>query len=217
MCKGITGHIISRQPFKACLLPPKIGQTHNRDYFSRQVINKKIRTIDCGPRLFTHGEVSDQEMKEIHEFFVDAFRPLCEAEDKKYLDFGCFRKNMKSWFGYLKGNRHYALKDEKNKIVGFYQLEKQGDVLYIESFVIPKKLRGTKTSRAILKCVIDNISKMASDSGYKKIALHVDSRNKPLLKLYEKLGFNLSRVEEDFYFENHHAFYMEFDVNKVHL
>lgn len=176
------------------------------------------RVVKLSPTLFKEKNLSKEEVKKLHGVILEAFEHLCDPKDKeslKYLNFNRFKGNLNSFYSAMRGNKHFLIKDKDSNIVGFYQYAHKSNNLYIQSIVIPKVLRNTSKAPTILKAAINNILKEAKKRNYKKITLHVDASNKPLIKSYERFGFKITKEEKDFYLKDFPAYYMEADISHL--
>lgn len=188
----------------------RLERTISKDNFVGE-----YRTIELSPALFRQKNLSKEEAKKLHGMVLEAFEHLCDPknkEDRRYLNFKKFRKELRSFSRAISGEKHYIIKNKENNIVGFYSLKQETNSLYIQCLVLPKELRNTKKATHILKKIINNIEKTAQQEKYDKITLHVDSRNEDLVKSYKKFGFKIRKVEENFFLNEFPAYYMDASI-----
>lgn len=148
--------------------------------------------------------VSDIDLKEIHRIEVAA-KASIDPVPTKFVEYETSLDDLKS----------YIVRDEKKKVIGYYQTEPvQNSSLYISSIGVPKKLRGTKSSYRALMAIKEDVTKLAEQCGANTVSLHVDSQNEPLVRLYKRFGFEVKMTEPNYYENGNTAHYMEALVKK---
>ena len=107
----------------------------------------------------------------------------------------------------------YSIKDEKDKLLGYYQLEpiKNND-LYIDSIGLKKEYRKTKTGYQAIKQAWTEILKYALENNVKTLSLHANAEDKSLLNMYTKMGFVVKETLPNYYKNGNAALYMVMEI-----
>ena len=81
--------------------------------------------------------------------------------------------------------RYIVAKTEEGEIIGFAGILINIDIVEIMNIVVKKSYRHKGVGQKLLEELI----KMAKESGFDTINLEVNSQNEPAINLYKKLGF----------------------------
>lgn len=94
-------------------------------------------------------------------------------------------------------------------ILGFISIECRNDELHINNITIRKNLRGIGIGKALLKYLLDR----AFNAGFRYILLNVRTDNIPAINLYNKIGFKILCLREQYYshLSDQNAYYMQLD------
>ena len=123
---------------------------------------------------------------------------------------------MDSYFEYkriIMYNKSYCYKIN-DELISFclmeYNLEDK--LIYIDLLCVKKKYAGNHYGKSILNFCIENCKKF----NHKKFGLHVSTKNKIAIKLYESLGFKIKEFIKDYYNddkpENNYAYFMVLNI-----
>ena len=151
--------------------------------------------------------ITDEDLREIQKIDLEAFAQT----DPISSSFKRYKADILD-----RGLESHVIKNENGKVVGYFQLEPiENGELYVYSIGIQKDLRKTKSSYEALKLIQENIQKVAFGKNIKKVTLHVDASNAPLVKMYKKYGFEIKDTLNNYYANGDPAYYMEGDVKKA--
>ena len=151
--------------------------------------------------------ITDEDLREIKKIDLEAFAQT----DPISSSFKRYKADILD-----RGLESHVIKNENGKVVGYFQLEPiENGELYVYSIGIQKDLRKTKSSYEALKLIQENIQKVAFGKNIKKVTLHVDASNAPLVKMYKKYGFEIKDTLNNYYANGDPAYYMEGDVKKA--
>lgn len=81
--------------------------------------------------------------------------------------------------------KYIVAKTEEDEIIGFAGILTNLDIVEIMNIVVKKSYRHKGVGQKLLEELI----KMAKESGLDTISLEVNSQNEPAINLYKKLGF----------------------------
>ena len=98
------------------------------------------------------------------------------------------------------GYRYYFVRED-DKDLGFFAFYRKKDCLYLSKLYLYKDQRGKGFSRQI----IEMLKTQAKELGLHRIELNVN-KNNPSTKIYEKLGFSITREEKN---DIGHGYYMD--------
>ncbi len=143
---------------------------------------------------------SEADMHEVYELDRQLF-----AEQDPYDSYEEF-KNI------VRNNQlsTYVVKDENNRMLGYYQLEpvKNGD-LYIDSIGLKPEYRNSRKGYQTIKYAWEKIQDYARENGANTLSLHVTASNRNLLRMYQNLGFTIKETLHNYYEDGSDAYFME--------
>lgn len=149
---------------------------------------------------------SENDLREIYDIDKEAFSETDPYQN--YEDFiAIIREN---------GLSTYSIKDETNKVLGYYQIEpiKNND-LYIDSIGLKKEYRKTKTGYQAIKQAWTEIIKYAIDNNVKTLSLHANAEDKALLNMYTKMGFVVKETLPNYYENGSSAIFMVMEIPQI--
>lgn len=169
-------------------------------YYRQYLINTLAQNNQQVPSFVsTRANDNEEDMHAIYEIDREAFADYDPYDS--YEDFKDFvtREHMSA----------YVVKDENGDVVGYYQLEpvKNGD-LYIDSMGLKSDYRNTRKGYLAINQCWDEIQQYARDNGAQSLSLHVNSDNRALVRMYQRLGFTISETYDNYYENGAGAYFM---------
>jgi ribosomal protein S18 acetylase RimI-like enzyme len=159
--------------------------------------------LNALPILIDWLNLNAQAWDEPTSHIVDYFIGISKEELKTYCLYEVpddFDKYDPSWWSF-----------PGIKMVGYtfvnYSDFKNG-ILNIDDLVIDENCRGRGLGLQLLEHVIDEITTTQFGT-IKQVTLQVETTNKPAIKIYRNLGFEIVEELKDYYDEGRHAYQMK--------
>lgn len=171
-----------------------ISSAYNNIFFTGKTFSNKLTNI---PLLIQKS--TEKDLEKIHKIDLIEFGYL----DNIPKDFTKYKQETKQL-------KTLSILDKDGTFFGYLQLKHlDKETLYINSLVVEEKFRKTKTFYNILNNVKKYILNEVKTNNYKKISLHVDTNKTTLIKLYKKMGFKITNIQNNFFANGTNGYYME--------
>ena len=104
----------------------------------------------------------------------------------------------------------FLIAKDKKGVLGYGILKKESEKGLIFSLAVLPEMQNQGIGKEILKRLIE----IAKKEDLKKIYLHTGETNFKAIAFYQKFGFNIIKVKENYYSTGENAFLMELEVEK---
>jgi ribosomal-protein-alanine acetyltransferase len=134
---------------------------------------------------------------------------ILEVQEKCFENLQRFSKKFlfNLWRYFPEG---FVIAKNKEKVLGYGILKKEIDKGLIFSLGVLPEMQNQGIGKEIMKRLIE----IAKKENLKKIYLHTKETNFKAIAFYQKFGFNIIKLKENYYSTGENAYLMELEIEK---
>jgi ribosomal-protein-alanine N-acetyltransferase len=141
---------------------------------------------------------NEKEIEEVLKIQEKCFEGL-QKFSKKFL--------FNLWRNFPQG---FLIAKNKEKVLGYGILKKEPNKGLIFSLAVLPEMQNRGIGKEIMKRLIE----IAKKENLKKIYLHTRETNFKAIAFYQKFGFNIIKLKENYYSTGENAYLMELEIEK---
>jgi len=133
---------------------------------------------------------------------------IVKIQEQCFKELRKFSKNFlfNLWQQFPQG---FLIAKNKEKVLGYGILKKEKENGLIFSLAVLPEMQ----NQGIGKKILEKLIELAKKENLKKIYLHTRETNFKAIAFYQKFGFNIIKIKENFYSTGENAYLMELKIN----